>query len=79
VVLTVYEDNDRVFEALCAGAVGYLLKNTPPIRLLQSLREAVAGGSPISPEIARRVVEIFRRFRPPPGRSTISRPTNCAC
>jgi DNA-binding NarL/FixJ family response regulator len=65
VVLTVYEDNDRVFEALCAGAVGYLLKNTPPIRLLQSLREAVSGGSPISPEIARRVVEIFRRFRPP--------------
>jgi len=65
VVLTVYEDNDRVFEALCAGAVGYLLKNTPPIRLLQSLREAVDGGSPISPEIARRVVEIFRRFRPP--------------
>jgi DNA-binding NarL/FixJ family response regulator len=65
VVLTVYEDNNRVFEALCAGAVGYLLKNTPPIRLLQSLRDAVSGGSPISPEIARRVVEIFRRFRPP--------------
>jgi len=65
VVLTVYEDNDRVFEALCAGAVGYLLKNTPPIKLLDSLRDAVAGGSPISPEIARRVVEIFRRFRPP--------------
>jgi DNA-binding NarL/FixJ family response regulator len=65
VVLTVYEDNDRIFEALCAGAVGYLLKNTPPVRLLQSLRDAVAGGSPISPEIARRVVDIFRRFRPP--------------
>jgi DNA-binding NarL/FixJ family response regulator len=65
VVLTVYEDNDRVFEALCAGAVGYLLKNTPPTKLLEALRDAVGGGSPISPEIARRVVEIFRRFRPP--------------
>lgn len=65
VVLTVYEDNDRVFEALCAGATGYLLKNTPPARLLESLRDAVNGGAPMSPEIARQVVELFRRFRPP--------------
>jgi len=65
VVLTVYEENERVFEALCAGAIGYLLKNTPPSRLLDALREAVAGGAPMSPEIARKVVEIFRRFRPP--------------
>ncbi len=65
VVLTVYEDNDRVFEALCAGATGYLLKNTPPIKLLDAVRDAVRGGSPMSPEIARRVVELFRRFRPP--------------
>jgi DNA-binding NarL/FixJ family response regulator len=65
VILTVYEDNDRVFEALCAGATGYLLKNTPPAKLLDFLRDAVKGGSPMSPEIARRVVELFRRFRPP--------------
>ena len=65
VVLTVYEDNDRVFRALCAGAVGYLLKNTPAAKLIEGLREAVDGGSPMSPEIARRVVEIFRRFQPP--------------
>lgn len=64
-VLTVYEDNDRVFQALCAGATGYLLKNTPPARLLEGLREAVEGGSPMSPEIARQVVELFRKFRPP--------------
>ena len=64
-VLTVYEDNDRVFQALCAGATGYLLKNTPPTRLLEGLREAVEGGSPMSPEIARQVVELFRKFRPP--------------
>jgi DNA-binding NarL/FixJ family response regulator len=65
VVLTVYEDNHRVFEALCAGATGYLLKNTPPVKLLEAVRDAMNGGSPMSPEIARRVVELFRRFRPP--------------
>src|SRR5215467_1543214 len=63
-MLTVYDDDDRVFEALCAGASGYLLKKTPPARLLESLREAVQGGAPMSPEIARRVVELFREIRP---------------
>src|SRR5260221_10125227 len=63
--LTVYDDNDRVFDALCAGASGYLLKNTPPARLLESLAEAVQGGAPMSPEVARRVVTLFREFRPP--------------
>jgi DNA-binding NarL/FixJ family response regulator len=65
VVLTVYEHNERVFRALCAGAVGYLLKNTPAAKLLEGMQEAVEGGSPMSPEIARRVVEIFRKFQPP--------------
>jgi DNA-binding NarL/FixJ family response regulator len=63
--LTIYADEDGVFDALCAGASGYLLKNTPPERLLDSLREVVAGGAPMSPEIARRVVEVFRQIRPP--------------
>ena len=65
VALTVYDDDSDVFEALCAGACGYLLKNTPPARLLESLREVAAGGAPMSPEIARRVVNLFRQFRPP--------------
>jgi DNA-binding NarL/FixJ family response regulator len=64
-MLTVYDDDDRIFDALCAGACGYLLKNTPPARLLASLEEAVMGGSPMSPEIARRVVALFRDIRPP--------------
>ncbi|HKF59391.1 MAG TPA: response regulator transcription factor [Blastocatellia bacterium] len=64
-MLTVYGDDERIFDALCAGACGYLLKKTPPSRLLDSLKEAVAGGSPMSPEIARRVVTLFRQFRPP--------------
>jgi len=63
--LTVYDDDDRVFAALCAGASGYLLKNTPPVRLLECLREAAAGGAPMSPEVARRVIRLFREFRPP--------------
>ena len=63
-VLTVYDDDERIFEALCAGASGYLLKKTPPTRLLESLRDVVAGGSPMSPEVARRVIELFHRVRP---------------
>jgi DNA-binding NarL/FixJ family response regulator len=64
-MLTVYEDDERIFEALCAGACGYLLKSTPPARLLECLQEAVDGGAPMSPPVARRVIELFRDFRPP--------------
>ena len=64
-MLTVYDDNERIFEALCAGACGYLLKTTPPSRLVESLREAVNGGAPMSPDVARRVITIFRDVRPP--------------
>jgi len=62
---TVYDDDERIFEALCAGASGYLLKKTPPARLLESLQEAMAGGAPMSPEVARRVLSVFREIRPP--------------
>lgn len=65
-VLTVYEDDDRIFRALCAGADGYLLKKTPPERLLASIREVVDGGAPMSPEVARRAVALFRQFKPHP-------------
>ena len=64
-MLTVYDDDERIFDALCAGANGYLLKRTPPMRLLESLREAVDGGSPMSPEVASKVIRLFREFRPP--------------
>lgn len=63
-VLTVYEDDERIFRALCAGADGYLLKKTPPAKLLESLREMMGGGAPMSPEIARRVLRLFRDVRP---------------
>ncbi len=63
-VLTVYDDDERIFEAVCAGASGYLLKHTAPARLLECLKEAVGGGAPMSPEIARRVLALFREFSP---------------
>lgn len=64
-VLTVYNDDARIFEALCAGACGYLLKKTPPATLLENLKDAADGGAPMSPEVARRVVTLFQKFRPP--------------
>jgi DNA-binding NarL/FixJ family response regulator len=65
-MLTVLAERARIFESICGGACGYLLKNTPPARLLEALREAKEGGAPMSPEIARKVVELFRSTPPPP-------------
>ena len=64
-MLTVYEDNERIFDAICAGACGYLLKKTPWPKLVEALKEAVDGGSPMSPEVARRVITLFRQIKPP--------------
>ncbi|HNW08895.1 MAG: response regulator transcription factor [Verrucomicrobia bacterium] len=63
VMVTVYEDADHIFDALAAGAVGYLLKRTPRKQLLAALREVNAGGSPMSTNIARMVVESFGQPR----------------
>ena len=63
-MLTVYDEQDRVFESICNGASGYLLKKTPPAKLIDAIRDAHAGGSPMSPEIARKVIQLFRRVRP---------------
>ena len=64
-MLTVYDDDEYIFDALCAGACGYLLKKTAPARLIESLREAMDGGAPMSPEVARKVIKLFREVRPP--------------
>jgi DNA-binding NarL/FixJ family response regulator len=66
-VLSVVDTDAQVFDAICAGASGYVLRNTPPARLLEALGEAASGGAPMSPEVARRVVRLFRAFQPPPG------------
>lgn len=65
VVLTVHGEDDKIFQALCAGANGYLLKNTPPAKIIEALQEVLKGGAPMSPDVARRVVNLFRKFSPP--------------
>lgn len=65
VVFTVHEEDDKIFQALCAGARGYLLKNTPPARIIEALNEVVEGGAPMTPDVALRVVKLFRNFAPP--------------
>ena len=64
-MLSVYDDSDSVFAAICAGACGYLLKDTPPTKLLDAIREASAGGAPMSPGVARKVVVMFQKVVTP--------------
>jgi DNA-binding NarL/FixJ family response regulator len=64
-MLTVYEDDDKIFNSLKAGATGYILKKTPPAQLLQAIQDLHNGGSPMSPQIARKVVQTFQSMRAP--------------
>jgi DNA-binding NarL/FixJ family response regulator len=61
-MLTVYEDDDNIFRSLIAGATGYVLKKTPPAELLEAIRELHEGGSPMTEQIARKVVQLFQRM-----------------
>jgi len=63
-MLTVYAEQDKVFESICNGASGYLLKETPPAKLLEAISEAHRGGAPMSPEIARKLVTLFQKTGP---------------
>ena len=65
IMLTVYDDGSRIFQSLIAGASGYLLKRTPPEKLFEAIKEVHAGGSPMTPEIARQVVRHFRQLPKP--------------
>ena len=65
VLLTVFKDDDRIFQAICAGACGYLLKKTSPARLLEALKDLAEGGSVMSPEVATRVMQVFRKTQAP--------------
>jgi len=75
-MFTVFENEDVVFESLCNGAIGYLLKNTHPTRFLEAVRDAMDGGAPMSPAVARKVVQTFREgqlaARRPPEHSLTS-------
>jgi DNA-binding NarL/FixJ family response regulator len=63
-MLTVFEDEERVFKAMQAGAIGYLLKKTAPQKVLEAIREVMDGGAPMSPLIARKVVQFFSKTTP---------------
>jgi DNA-binding NarL/FixJ family response regulator len=67
-MLTIYEDDAQVFQAVCAGADGYLLKKSSPIDILQAIEDVVEGGVPMTPSIAQRVIKMFRNFAPKPER-----------
>jgi DNA-binding NarL/FixJ family response regulator len=64
VVLTVFEDDEKLFRAICAGANGYLLKTQSGQEIIQSVRDALDGGAPMSPRIARRVLGMFAKLAP---------------
>lgn len=74
IMLSVYEDDDNIFNALCAGACGYLIKKTPPARLIEAIHEAYNGGSPMTANIARKVVSYFNNnvSRTPDPESNLS-------
>jgi DNA-binding NarL/FixJ family response regulator len=64
IMLTVYDDSDKVFDALCAGASGYLLKDSTPEKIIASIEEVLAGGAPMNMQIARKVLDMFSRLKP---------------
>lgn len=64
IMQTVFNDNERIFQSIAAGASGYLLKNTSPVRILESIREAATGGAPMTPSIAHKILEVFRSKKP---------------
>jgi DNA-binding NarL/FixJ family response regulator len=67
VMLTVHDDNDSLFNSILAGADGFLLKDTGRSRLVEAIEEVVAGGSPMTPQLARRIVQQFRQADPQPA------------
>jgi DNA-binding NarL/FixJ family response regulator len=72
VVLTVFEDDEKIYRAICAGASGYLVKTAPLAELAGALAEVAAGGSPMTPRVARRVLEMFTRLAPLPAPQPLS-------
>lgn len=70
IMLTVYDDNEKIFEALCSGACGYLTKQSPPSKIVEAILEVHEGGSPMSASIARKVVTIFQKQNSVPKSDT---------
>ncbi|MDB6028856.1 MAG: response regulator receiver [Verrucomicrobiales bacterium] len=66
IMLTVYDDHDKVFEAICAGASGYLLKNSSEETITNAIQEVLRGGAPMNPRVAKKVLEMFAKIAPQP-------------
>jgi DNA-binding NarL/FixJ family response regulator len=64
IMYTVFEDDEKLFQCLCAGANGYLLKKTPPAKLIDAIKEVLEGGAPMSPIIAKKVLNSFQQLKP---------------
>src|SRR6185436_2541854 len=65
IMLTVFDDHDKIFKAICAGASGYLLKTSPVEKIVESIRDVHAGGAPMTPRVARCVLEMFSHSATP--------------
>jgi DNA-binding NarL/FixJ family response regulator len=65
VILTVFDDADKIFRAVCAGAAGYVLKSAGIDRIGEAIRQVMEGGAPMTPEVARKVLDAFGRMEPP--------------
>ena len=72
VMLTIYHDSQKIFSSLCAGASGYLLKNTPLSELRQSIEQLLEGGAPMSPQIARKVIKHFTPNQKPRRKTSLT-------
>jgi DNA-binding NarL/FixJ family response regulator len=66
IMLTVFEDDKNTFQAIASGANGYILKKTSPAKILNAIEEAISGGMPMTPVVARKVIEMFRHYLPRP-------------
>ena len=72
-MFTVFEDENRIFQSICAGASGYLVKKTPPDEIVKALMEVYEGGAPMTPSIARKALQLFReKMAPVAGNDTLS-------
>jgi len=65
IMLTVFDDHDKIFKAICAGASGYLLKTSPVEKIVESIRDVFAGGASMTPRVAHSVLDMFSRLSPP--------------
>ncbi len=73
IMLTVFDDTEKIFQAICAGASGYLLKSAPPDNIIESLKEILTGGAPINARIARKMLGMIARIAAPTGEYEITR------